>query len=314
MTHNINIFSALGKYNSAVDENYLTESFVFLINELLYREPLIGIDFLNHICVSNDEFCFTPDETIWVTTQEVTEYGTPDIKISSPDKLIYIEVKHDSHLGDRQISRYKNALEPSRALIKKVILLTRFAEDLDKTEKPYKHIRWFEICNYLGSSKDRINDPVCKYLIDSFDSFLEVRQMTLQKVTWEYVNGVPAMINLINMIEVAIQGAGIDFYKIYPKSAGWDFKGFNLQNQDYWCGIHFNNPLVLTFELMDKTRFDKEKLPNPTYSLQEGKKRLWFRLQLEEIHFFSLDKDQQLDRIIDFLRTCYAESEMMKVE
>jgi len=36
--------------------------------------------------------------------------------------------------------------------------------------------------------------------------------MTLQKVTWEYINGIPAMLNLINMIEVAIQGASIDFY------------------------------------------------------------------------------------------------------
>ena len=138
--------------------------------------------------------------------------------------------------------------------------------------------------------------------------------MTTQKVTWEYLNGVPAMINLINMIDVAIQGAGIDFYKTYPKSAGWDFKGFNLQNQDYWCGIYFSNPLVLTFELIDKAKYDIKKLPKPTYLLQEGKKRLWFRLSLEEIHFFSLDKDQQLDKIINYLRTCQTEAVQMRVE
>ena len=31
---NNNIFSALAKYNSAIDENYLTESFVFVIDNL----------------------------------------------------------------------------------------------------------------------------------------------------------------------------------------------------------------------------------------------------------------------------------------
>jgi len=138
--------------------------------------------------------------------------------------------------------------------------------------------------------------------------------MTLQKVTWEYINGVPAMINLINIIEVAIQGAGIDFYKTYPKSAGWDFKGFNLENRDFWCGIYFNNPLVLTFELLDKSKFDKNKLSEPVYLLQEGKERLWFRLPLEETLFFSLTRDQQLDQITNFIKSCKSDSEIMRKE
>ena len=88
-----NIFLSLGKYNSAIDENYLTESFAFLINELLCREPLFGTEIINHICVVNDDFRFNSDEVILVSTQETTEQGRPDIKISSPEKLIYIEVK-----------------------------------------------------------------------------------------------------------------------------------------------------------------------------------------------------------------------------
>ena len=93
MSQDLNIFSTLGKYSSATDENYLTESFVFLINELLRRDPSFGTALLNHVCVINSEFHFVPEETIQVTTQEVTKHGTPDIKISSPDKLMYIEVR-----------------------------------------------------------------------------------------------------------------------------------------------------------------------------------------------------------------------------
>ena len=52
--------------------------------------------------------------------------------------------------------------------------------------------------------------------------------MSVQKVTWEYVNGVPAFNNLMNMIEAAIQGARLS---IYGKSAGWEFKGYWLENK-----------------------------------------------------------------------------------
>jgi hypothetical protein len=47
----------------------------------------------------NSEFSFDEDEVVSVSTPETTQPGTPDIKISSPDKLIYVEVKHDSPLG-----------------------------------------------------------------------------------------------------------------------------------------------------------------------------------------------------------------------
>ena len=140
-----NIFSALAKYNSAIDENYLTESFVFVINALLQRERPIGLEILTQLCVKNNEFSFGIGEDISVSTQETTEQGRPDIKVSSPDKLIYIEVKHDSPLGSQQLARYGKALESSVADIKHVVLLTRFAIDFEKQkERPYKHIRWFQ--------------------------------------------------------------------------------------------------------------------------------------------------------------------------
>jgi len=287
-----NIFSALAKYNSAIDENYLTESFVFVINALLQQEHPIGIEILNRLCVENNEFSFETNEVISVSTQETTEQGRPDIKVSSPDKLIYIEVKHDSPLGPQQLARYSKALEPSAATIKHVVLLTRFAIDFeDQGERPYKHVRWFEVYNWLADARPRAKDPISMYLTDSFKSFLEVKQMSIQKVGWEYINGVPAFNNLINMIEVAIQGASL---RVQQKSAGWDRKGFYVESTEFLCSIHYNNPLVVTFELTDKKNYNKELVDEPSYEVREGKERLWFRLPLEKIHFFSLTKDEQL--------------------
>lgn len=310
-----NIFSALAKYNSARDENYLTEAFVFLVNSLLLKERTIGLEILTQLCVKNNEFSFDEDEAISISTQETTEQGTPDIRVFSPDKLIYIEVKHDSPLGSKQIEQYKKALESSPATIKHVNLLTRFAVDFgEEGERPYKHVRWYEVYNWLAKARTRVKDPVCVYLIDSFNSFLEVKQMSLQKVGWEYINGVPALINLVNMIEAAIQGARIPFYTAYPRAVALDSRGFYLANGEFWCGIHYNNPLVITFEIIDKKKFNAELLDTPTYEVREGKARMWFHLPLEKIHFFSLDKDEQLEEITKFIKTAYAEAQKMRIE
>ena len=98
-----NIFLALAKYNAATDENYLTETFAFVINSSLQRERPLGLEILTKLCVKNNEFSFDMDEEISVSTQEPTELGTPDITVSSPEKLIYIEVKYDSALGHQQL-------------------------------------------------------------------------------------------------------------------------------------------------------------------------------------------------------------------
>lgn len=307
-----NIFSALAKYNSARDENYLTEAFVFLINSLLTRERPIGLEILTRLCVENNEFSFDANEVIAVSTQETTEQGTPDIKVSSPDKLIYIEVKHDSPLGPQQLARYRKALESSTATIKHVALLTRFAIDFEgQEERPYKHVRWFEVYNWLAGVKNKAQDPISVYLIESFKSFLEVKQMSIQKVEWEYINGVPAFNNLINMIEAAIQGTSL---RIHQKSAGWDFKGFYLENKEFWCGTYYDNHLVMTFEMMDKKKFNAKLVENPGYTVREGKEHLWFRLPLKDVHFFSLDKDKQLEEITKFIRTAYAEAQQMRIK
>lgn len=309
--NNKNIFSALSKYNSATDENYLTEAFVFLLNSLLERERQTALDILTRLCVEDQSFSFGEDEEISISTQEVTEQGTPDIKISSPDKLIYVEVKHDSPLGPQQIERYKKALDSSTKRIKCVILLTRFSIDSEEQSRPHKHVRWFEVYNWL--EKAAAQDPVSKYLIDSFNSFLEEKRMSIQKVGAEYVNGIPAFNNILNMIEVAIENANIPTYPTYPRAASWDSKGFWLGDKEYWCGIYYNNHLIITFEIIDKSKYDKS-LNTSRYEIKKGRERIWFRLPLGEIDFFSLDKDKQQEEITKFVKTAYAQAQQMCIK
>ena len=308
---NENIFSALAKYNSARDENYLTEAFVFVLKSLLLKERAVGLQILTQLCISDHEFTFDTDESISISTQETTEQGRPDIKVSSPDKLIYIEVKHDSGLGPQQLVRYRKALESSTAIIKRIILLTRFEIDLkDKQEKVFdKHVRWFEIYNWLATAK--VQDPVIMYIIESFRFFLEVKQMSIQQVTWEYINGVPALISLINMVEVGLQGVALAIYK---RSPARDFTGFYVERAQFWCGIYYNEPLVVVFEITDKKKFNTKRVAAPSYPVKEDKDTIKFRLQLEDKYFFSLDKDKQLYEITDFIKKAYSDAQRMKVK
>ena len=305
-----NIFSALAKYNSATDENYLTESFVFVINTLLRQERLIGLEILNQLCFGNDGVSFDTDEDISVSTQEPTEQGTPDIKLSSPSKLIYVEVKHDSPIGPEQLKRYKKQLDSSSVGIKRLILLTKFPVDFDEHQGiPDKHVRWFEVYNWLTKAKAK--DLVSVYLMESFKSFLEAKQMSIQKIGWEYINGVPAFNNLISMIEAAIQGASIP---IYRKSVAWEYKGFYLENAELWCGIVYEDHLVVIFETQDK-KFNTRLLDASSYPWRESRAGLvQFLLNLEDKLFFSLDKDKQLEEITKFVKTAYAEAQKMRVK
>jgi hypothetical protein len=312
-----NIFSALAKYNSAIDENYLTESFIFVVNSLLSETQTsdrgIGCEFLTWICAKNNEFNFASNDIISVSTQERTGQGTPDIMVTSPNKLIYIEVKHDSPLGDEQISRYKKALDESQASIKKVVLLTRFPIDFkDKKEEPYKHVHWYEVYNWFSVNIRYIKDPVNTYLTKSFNAFLEEKKMSLQKVGWEYINGMPQMLNMMSMIEAAIEGAGIKLYPSYPRAVALEWRGFYLGSNSLLCGIYYSDPLRIFLELEDKKNWDKNLLPTPTYPIHENSKVYRFYLALEDYHFFSLNKDEQLALITKFVKTAYEEANKMK--
>jgi len=306
-----NIFSTLGKYLTS-EENYLTEAFVLLLNTLLVREPALGVEILNKLCGANQLY-FNVNEDVSVSTQEITPQGTPDIKISCPGKLAYVEVKYESDLGVKQVERYLEALRSSNVPTTCLVLLTKFSMDFGENEtKPHKHVRWFEVHNWLGKLK--AHDPVSEYLIDAFKSFLEVKGMSIQKVSWEYINGVPAFNYLLDMIEVAIKDANIPLFPGYPRSAAWEWKGFWLGDKEFLCSVYYRNHLVLVFEWQNKGKYDSKLLEKRSYELREEGEDIWFRLHLEEIPFFSLDKDKQLEEITKFIKTAYAEAQQMRVK
>lgn len=303
-----NLFGDLSKHLSERHEDFLTNSFVYLLNYFLENEKPLGTDLLNFICFKNEEIAFSEEEAIVITTQKFTDVGTPDIELKSNDKFIYIEVKHDSGLGNQQIERYRKALDKEHASLKKIVLLTKFSIDLatkNQEGHPDKHIRWYQIHRYLEGLKPKTD--ICKFLIDQFTDFLEGKQMAIQRVRWEYTNGIRAFFNLVDMIGVAIEELGI---KIYSKSAGWDWRGYYLESKDEFCGIYHSEPdYVYLFIYAPNFKSQDKNFIYPFYEEDNG---IYFELSLEDSYFFSLQKEDQLNVLKKFISACHPEAKRLK--
>lgn len=303
-----NLFKDLSKHLSERHEDFLTNSFVYLLNYLLENEKPLAIEFLNFICTKNSEFTFKEGEKVVITTQKPTEEGTPDIEIKSDDKCIYVEVKHDSGLRQKQIERYKKALRNERAVIKKIVLLTRFSVDLEETIEervPDRHIRWYQIHKYLENIE--VKDRIGKFLNDEFKKFLEEKQMAIQKVGWEYGNGIRALNNLIEMIGVAVEELGIKKWK----TAGWEWKGYYVEDNSQFVGIDYNEPDAVYYELGSSLKYTVPD-GNFDFPFYIENNNINFELSFEKTHFFALEKNEQLGILKNFISACHDQATILK--
>ena len=288
---NANVFSSLAKSSSGSVEDYLTEAFVFVVRLLLQRSTSAGLEIINSLCGNGRGWSFLDPKQVDIQTQVTTEEGRPDIEIrGDPDILVYVEVKHDSALGVQQLERYRAQLDESGHSKTLLVLLTRSRSSSRETtlqSDGFHHVCWYEIYNWLANAA--IQDETCQYMVDSLVLFLEEKRMSMKKVTWEYINGVPAFLNLIAMMEAAISEALPDV-KI-KRTAGLYWRGFYLDDE-YWWAIRYARPLLIVFE---------NNMGNDPITFKRD-------LDLEVEHFFSLSKDEQFERLVSFLRVVRADA------
>lgn len=285
----MNIFKDLSKYGSYEAENYLTESFVYLLRLIFTEHHAAGFELLSKLLdIPFLENIQTPALPIFVT-QEMVEGGIPDIAITlNTELLAYIEIKHDAPLGDGQLEYYKKLLDKSGYPHQALILLTRSKQSANETTLPpdqYSHVCWYEVHAWL---QDLLGlDSVLDHFINDFLVFLEEKNMSLQKVSWEYGNGVKSLIDLTAMLEAALS-------EVFPnsktsKTAGWSWRGFYLddfqQDKRYFIGLRYDDSMTISFEdnLSTSTSFRKD-------------------LHLEERHFFSLKSGEQFECLLEYLR------------
>lgn len=280
----LNVFSSLFKYGCGVDENYLTEALVFVVKLLLRRLPAEGLALVNLLGGEPQGALFSDPGSVEISTQVTVEQGRPDIEIrEGSEVLVYVEVKHDSGLGWDQLERYHSELLASNTPTARLVLLARSRYSSPATKLPaseYHRLRWYEIYNQLA--RIETSDKVCKYFLECLMEFLEEKKMSLRQVKWEYITGVPALLDLTEMMETAIT---VVMPAAKPRrTAGWNWRGFYLHDV-YFFGVRYTEPMSVVFE-DDRGNY-------PTYQR---------RLDLAAAHFFSLDKDEQFECMVTFLR------------
>ncbi len=284
-----NIFSILSRYAFRQEENYLTEALVYLLNTILEKEEQIGLVILTNLCGEKTAAWISESEVISIATQFSTEGGIPDIVINAGDeKMVLVEVKHDSSLGEGQLESYYAYLEKLKTDDKQLVLLTRSRHSIQETnldQELFHHVCWYEISGWLSEAD--FQDEVVKYLVEQFLDFLKEKEMSMEKITWEYIQGVPAMLNLVTMIGTAIS-------EVFPESStkktvGASWAGYYVEG--IFIGFRYASPLLIVFE--------NDTGNNPTFKRD---------LHLEKVHFFSLTAGDQLECLIDFVGNSFEES------
>lgn len=280
-----NIFSSVNKYVERQSENFLTESLCYVVDLIVSREPKNGELLMRQI--TNREIDLDPAK-LTIITQETTEVGRPDLVISQgKDFTFFIEIKHDSSLGHRQLERYFDKLETRESLQKQLILITRSKHSLKETrldKKLFRHISWYELSSWLSQLK--IEDQISKHAVHDFLLFLEEKEMSTQRVEWDYIRGVPALVHLSSMLDIALSEAFPD--EEVRKSAGWKEFGFYFgKDKDGWLGIEYETHLhVHVAKAGPKGWYDEEYLT----------------LDLEKSPFFTLQAGEQLELLVKFIK------------
>jgi hypothetical protein len=314
-----NLLTALHRWSSRQDENFVTDSFAHALRRLLEFDPMVGLEILRRLTDYRLNVTQQSEaQSIAVTTQVTTELGTPDIEIRACDHLAYIESKVEAELGDRQLERYLEMLEKdSDVSSRTLVLLSRYPVELDQglSERVVQR-RWYQVADWLHAAlrSHSILDPINVFLVEQFIGFLQSRNITMEKVGWDLPGGVKSLRSLALMLGEAI--AAVKFAK--EKSVAWDYVGFSVLEKDklsgkpikpFFLGIYYEHPEVIVFETnqasvgddaIERVGFGKLVIDRDK---QSGKK--WVNellLDSEDVHFFALSRERQMQRVEEFLR------------
>jgi len=308
-----NLFSILSKYKSleiiTPEENYSTELFVYLLNYSLRQDTPLFQNFMDLLGETirkenYSEFSVLTQRPFF-TKSNLKAY--PDITIESKDQYYFIEVKVESGLNYysidnvdnlkeiiNQIQKYQNVVTSEG---KKIYLLTKYVCETSFEDCPdfKRKIRWHEIYNLLKKYLTNTIDEIERFLINETIKYLEEKDMSIPKVSYELMSGVESLNNLIRQLEIVLEGIP------NSKSFGRVWLGYNLfdekKNSIGWVGTYYDGT-KLSFQYYKQTlKAIKEQnsdafVPHPT-----DKKQHFVYFDFEREHYFCLSAEEQLDKL-----------------
>ena len=302
-----NLYSTLFRWAHRQDENFVTEGFTYILSRLLEREPIVARDLIHRLCSRASDAAFDLGKQISITTQFTTDEGRPDLCIQSDSFLALVEFKKGSGLGPDQLERYSRWLKKNaNGRMTRLVLLSVFlvapeendgqTKARDETPLDVVYRRWHSVADWLKHSAEL--SETSQFLIDEFLDFLGEQIMTVEQVSWQYLEGTRALCRFTDMLGKALENAGI---QIHQRSSGWDSRGLYTEGKRFWIGVYLSRPSVLQFEFVDAAP-DVERFKNLGRGEILDKKCLFTSdLTSEAVHFFSRSKDSQLDFLTTFV-------------
>jgi uncharacterized protein YkvS len=308
-----NLLLRLHKWARRQDENFHTEVLVHLLRHLLQHEPIAATRFLKEI--TGERLDLSPEDAISVSvaTQVKTSKGyKPDIEIRTLAHLIYIEVKVESELRNRQLEDYRKALNESGLDKTTLILLTRYSF-ISKEKQGYPDIliRWHQITEWLKYELDQnmIQQSSSIYVVEQFIEFLRGRGTIMEKVNEELIVGVRSLRNFMDILHEAITSTKVVYPSLSSTKIVFDsddygyYMGYNFKfkSKPYWMGIYDIDPHILIVSTEDEI---DEKIYEGIGIGYIGDDGCWIHerdLSSNERQFFKLSLSDQLKDIETFL-------------
>ena len=108
-----NLFARLHKWAVRQDENFLTESLAVVLEQLLILAPEVGTWLIRQLTGGFLDVAPGDAGSINLQTQVEAVQGRPDLEISAPRRLVWVEVKAESPLRTGQLEGYRVLLGES---------------------------------------------------------------------------------------------------------------------------------------------------------------------------------------------------------
>lgn len=296
MANEIYLLPNLHRLASGQDENFITETFAYVLRYLISKEPKAAVLLLD--IITNGFLIISENEiaSVDIKTQLSTESGKPDLVISTDNHLVYIEIKVDSDFGDCQLERYRKQLLLSGVLNTRLITLTRYPfMNSGVCEAPDFSFRWHHLPDYFH--KLHISGNVSSFIVSEFINLLKNRGLAMDKVSWEIISGIRSFIALIDILAEALAAKKVSNIK---NSAALEWRGFYIENKRFFVGIYFDNPglVVMNTEVPLSEKATKKVTLG---KLESGGWRNELDLTSEDIHFFARSKASQIQCLEQFV-------------
>lgn len=319
MANGPNLFARLHKWAYRQDENFLTESLAIVLEQLLFRVPDVGAQIVSRITGGFIDLTGADASAIEIRTQIEAVSGRPDLEISTPHRLAWVEVKAESGLRTGQLEGYRVLLGERGTERTQLVLLSRYREQYTSSaERPDFELRWFEIADWLDDALPVLDstEVVAGFVVWQFLEFLRSRNMTLAQVGKYMPEGARALSSLLNMLNESASAQKI----LTRLSADWESLGLQLGGKKYWIGVNYSEPEKLWFGTRCKIDADAAARLGVGELSQEnwvpGRNRWWRSIQLdsEEVHFFSRSKVSQMEFLEHFLRECVSMAKSIETQ